>query len=82
MIPRFYSTVPKLPPFSIIDSTLREGEQFSTAEFTHSDRIYIAKMLDSIGVEYIELVNPAASDVYLPFFFFSFSFSESKKKKN
>ena len=51
-----------LPKFSIIDSTLREGEQFSTAEFGHSDRVYIAKMLNDIGVEYIELVNPAASD--------------------
>jgi len=53
---------PKLPKFAIIDTTLREGEQFSTAEFTHYDRVYIAKMLDSLGVEYIELVNPAASD--------------------
>ena len=52
----------ELPKFSIIDSTLREGEQFSTAEFGHSDRVYIAKMLNDIGVEYIEMVNPAASD--------------------
>jgi len=47
--------------FSIVDSTLREGEQFASCKFTTTDRIYLAKTLDRIGVEYIELVNPAAS---------------------
>eukprot|EP00039_Didymoeca_costata_P013869 m.217610 g.217610 ORF g.217610 m.217610 type:complete len:567 (-) comp15888_c0_seq9:1087-2787(-) len=47
--------------FSIVETTLREGEQFSTCNFTTSDRVYIAKMLDRVGVDYIELVNPAAS---------------------
>lgn len=50
-----------IPPFSIIDTTLREGEQFATTEFTQHDRVYIAKLLDQLGVEYIELVNPIAS---------------------
>eukprot|EP01147_Barroeca_monosierra_P003367 gene3367-8277_t len=49
------------PPFSIVDTTLREGEQFSTTDFSTSDRVYIAKSLDKLGVEYIEMVNPIAS---------------------
>jgi len=50
-----------LPKFYIVDTTLREGEQFATTEFTRQDRVYIAHVLDKIGVDYIELVNPAAS---------------------
>lgn len=53
---------PALPPFSIVDTTLREGEQFATASFTTEDRVYIAKQLDRLGVDYIELVNPVASE--------------------
>jgi len=37
--------------FAIIDSTLREGEQFSNAHFTTADKIAIAKLLDDFGVE-------------------------------
>lgn len=51
----------KLPPFWIVDTTLREGEQFATADFTTSDRVYIAKILDRLGTDYIEMANPAAS---------------------
>eukprot|EP00755_Sulcionema_specki_P014412 Sspe_Gene.56592::Locus_31123_Transcript_1_2_Confidence_0.750_Length_1921::g.56592::m.56592/K01655/LYS21, LYS20; homocitrate synthase len=47
--------------FKIIDSTLREGEQFDTCTFNTHDRIYIAKMLDKLGVDYIEMLNPVAS---------------------
>lgn len=47
--------------FKIIDSTLREGEQFNSAFFTESDRRDIARMLSEFGVEYIELTTPAAS---------------------
>ncbi|KAI9891705.1 MAG: Saccharopine dehydrogenase [Vezdaea aestivalis] len=49
------------PSFNIIDSTLREGEQFATASFTTAQKIAIAKALDDFGVEYIELTSPAAS---------------------
>jgi len=35
--------------FAIIDSTLREGEQFSNAHFTTADKIAIAKLLDEFG---------------------------------
>lgn len=47
--------------FAIIDSTLREGEQFSNAHFTTEQKIQIAKTLDEFGVEYIELTSPVAS---------------------
>jgi homocitrate synthase len=47
--------------FSIIDSTLREGEQFAKAHFTTEQKIQIARALDEFGVEYIELTSPVAS---------------------
>lgn len=47
--------------FSIIESTLREGEQFVNAFFTTENKIEIARMLDDFGVEYIELTTPMAS---------------------
>jgi homocitrate synthase len=47
--------------FSIIESTLREGEQFSTATFTTAQKIEIAGKLDSFGVEMIEMTSPLAS---------------------
>eukprot|EP00128_Syssomonas_multiformis_P008114 Colp12_sorted_trinity150504_noHs@14806 len=55
------ATPASLPKFYIVDSTLREGEQFATCEFTKVERIFIAKTLDKLGVDYIEIVNPAAS---------------------
>ncbi|CAG8514121.1 4981_t:CDS:2 [Paraglomus brasilianum] len=48
--------------FSIIESTLREGEQFANAFFDTATKIEIAKALDAFGVEYIELTSPAASE--------------------
>ncbi|ROT34447.1 HMGL-like-domain-containing protein [Sodiomyces alkalinus F11] len=51
-----------LSNFSIIDSTLREGEQFATAYFTTEQKIQIARALDDFGVEYIEVTSPAASE--------------------
>ena len=50
-----------LENFSIIESTLREGEQFVNAFFTPEQKIQIARLLDEFGVEYIELTTPAAS---------------------
>ena len=48
--------------FAIIDTTLREGEQFALAHFTTEEKIKIAKALDEFGVEYLELTSPAASE--------------------
>ena len=45
----------------LVDSTLREGEQFALARFTTEQKIAIAEALDAFGVEYIEATSPAAS---------------------
>jgi homocitrate synthase len=50
-----------LDHFSIIESTLREGEQFVNAFFTPEQKVHIARLLDAFGVEYIELTTPSAS---------------------
>jgi homocitrate synthase len=47
--------------FNIIESTLREGEQFAHAHFTPAQKIAIATQLDAFGVEYLELSSPSAS---------------------
>lgn len=46
----------------IIDSTLREGEQFARASFSSDDKIEVAKALDSFGVEFIEVTTPMVND--------------------
>ncbi len=51
----------KARDWHIIDSTLREGEQFALANFSLADKIEIAKALDAFGVEYLELTTPIAS---------------------
>jgi homocitrate synthase len=45
----------------IIDTTLREGEQFAEAHFTSAQKRGIARALDAFGVDYIEVTSPAAS---------------------
>jgi homocitrate synthase len=50
-----------LEQFAIIESTLREGEQFANAFFTSDQKMEIARLLDAFGVEYLELTSPAAS---------------------
>ncbi len=47
--------------YHIIDSTLREGEQFSTATFTTAQKLEIAGLLDQFGIEMIEMTSPCAS---------------------
>ncbi|CAK9782356.1 homocitrate synthase [Cutaneotrichosporon oleaginosum] len=47
--------------WKIIESTLREGEQFINAWYDLETKIKIAKALDDFGVDYIELTSPAAS---------------------
>lgn len=50
-----------LEKYAIIDSTLREGEQFAHAHFTTAQKREIATALDRFGVDAIEVTNPAAS---------------------
>ena len=47
--------------YAIIESTLREGEQFSTATFTTAQKLEIVGLLDDFGVEMIEMTSPLAS---------------------
>src|ERR671938_2016095 len=48
----------------ILDSTLREGEQHPKVSFTIKQRIQIAWMLDSFGVDQIEISPIVSSDHY------------------
>lgn len=47
----------------IIDSTLREGCQFRSADFALKDMEKIFFILGSMGIDYIEVGNPAAAAV-------------------
>lgn len=46
---------------ALLDSTLREGEQFSGAFFTLEQRLNIARQLDAVGVPFIEVPSPISS---------------------
>ena len=46
---------------AIIESTLREGEQFALTHFSNDERHRIAHAVDEFGVEYIEVTTPVAS---------------------
>ncbi|ORY64611.1 hypothetical protein BCR35DRAFT_283130 [Leucosporidium creatinivorum] len=48
--------------WKIIESTLREGEQFANAFFDIETKMKIAQALSDFGVEYIEITSPAASE--------------------
>lgn len=48
--------------YSIVETTLREGEQAPQVHFTTEQKIEIAQALDEFGVEYIELTSPMASE--------------------
>ncbi|KAI8900836.1 HMGL-like-domain-containing protein [Globomyces pollinis-pini] len=60
--PRYSDLISRVDNFAIIESTLREGEQFANAFFDTETKIKIAKALDEFGVEYIEITSPAASE--------------------
>ncbi|KAI9300636.1 homocitrate synthase [Cunninghamella echinulata] len=61
-MPKYPDPMSNLSKFKIIESTLREGEQFANAFFDTEKKIEIAKALDEIGVDYLELTSPAASE--------------------
>lgn len=44
----------------ILDTTLREGEQFSRAHFTYNQKIELTLALARFGVDYIELGSPVS----------------------
>lgn len=45
----------------IVDTTLREGEQFIRADFSSDAKLEIARALTDFGVGYLEVTSPAAS---------------------
>jgi len=60
--PRYSDFLSNVQNFKIIESTLREGEQFANAFFDTETKIKIATALSDFGVEYIELTSPCASE--------------------
>ncbi|CAI6095108.1 unnamed protein product, partial [Clonostachys chloroleuca] len=48
--------------YKIIDSTLREADQWATNPLSRDTKVAIAKALDSFAVDYIEITNPSSSE--------------------
>ncbi len=57
-----------LPKVSIFDSTLRDGAQGEGISFSVDDKLKIVKVLDALGVSYIEAGNPGSNQKDLEFF--------------
>ncbi|MDR1117512.1 MAG: citramalate synthase [Oscillospiraceae bacterium] len=53
---------------SIYDATLREGVQGVGVAFSVADKLRVANMLDSLGVDYIEAGNPGSNPKDAEFF--------------
>ena len=43
----------------LFDTTLRDGAQTNGVDFTLADKLLIARLLDELGVDYIEAGYPA-----------------------
>lgn len=48
-------------PIVIFDTTMRDGEQSPGASMTHSEKLQLAELLESMGVDIIEAGFPASS---------------------
>ncbi len=58
----------KKPRVYLYDSTLRDGAQTSTVNFSVRDKIEIAKMIDALGIDYVEGGWPGANPTDDEFF--------------
>jgi 2-isopropylmalate synthase len=52
----------------LFDTTLRDGAQTNGVDFTLADRLVIARMLDDIGIDYVEAGYPGANPTDTNFF--------------
>jgi 2-isopropylmalate synthase len=52
----------------LFDTTLRDGAQTNGVDFTLADKIAIARMLDELGVDYVEAGYPGANPTDTGFF--------------
>ena len=52
---------PETSPIVIFDTTMRDGEQSPGASMTHSEKLQLAELLESMGVDIIEAGFPASS---------------------
>ena len=52
----------------LFDTTLRDGAQTNGVDFTLADKLAIARMLDELGVDYIEGGYPGANPTDTSFF--------------
>lgn len=57
--------VDRLKKVKIVDSTLREGEQFLHCNLKSHEKIHIAKQLIAMKIDYIETMSPIVSDATL-----------------
>lgn len=53
---------------NIFDSTLRDGAQGEGISYSVSDKLKIVKVLDELGIQYIEAGNPGSNSKDLEFF--------------
>lgn len=61
-LPEILASQVRPPEVIAHDSTLRDGEQAPGVSFNVEQKVQIAKMLDEIGVQYIEAGFPAVSE--------------------
>ena len=52
----------------LFDTTLRDGAQMNGVDFTLQDKVVIARLLDELGVDYIEGGYPGANPTDTEFF--------------
>src|SRR6202051_1993086 len=52
----------------LFDTTLRDGAQSNGVDFTLSDKLVIARMLDDLGIDYVEAGYPGANPTDTNFF--------------
>jgi 2-isopropylmalate synthase len=62
----------------LFDTTLRDGAQTNGVDFTLADKLAIAKMLDDIGIDYVEGGYPGANPTDTEFFATPKKFSRTK----